>query len=279
LNSNGSVGTCTRQTAALTTAEDDIQYIPLKTIADTARYERFFDTGSAANGITAITLQGTAACSHMVTYKTAGSDGVWGLATTILNVSPGVAQSVSGTAQRYLFATATLDDSTCGGVSAITSMELLYNAVPDAPTRVLPTASALNVNTLPELRLGTTEGDSDYLRYKIEVCSTSDCAVVVRTIDQTSSQTGWTSQSLQSGTAYPGGPTLTQLAIHQYQPTPLSGSTQYWWRAQATDPGGTNTWSDYSAIGTFTTAAAARSQLSIGGGTTIYGGTNFSTGN
>ena len=148
------------------------------------------------------------------------------------------------------------------------------------PALVAPSNSSVNVSSAPEFRLGSANSSGSYQRYKIQVCSDDACSAVLRTIDQTASQTGWTAQSIQSGTAYSGGAPLAQIAIHKYQPTALSANTQYWWRGAAIDPGGVNTWSDWSSIYSFTTAPATASNINIGGGViTIYGGTKVTTGN
>lgn len=164
--------------------------------------------------------------------------------------------------------------------SGVTSGTGLSTSAACTPTLVSPSSGAVNVSPLPEFRLGSIDIDNDYLRYKIQVCSDNACSVVLRTIDQTVDQVGWTAQGLQSGTAYSGSNPVTQIAIHSYQPTALSANTQYWWRGAAIDPGGTNSWSDWSSIYSFTTAPVTASNINIGGGTiTIYGGSKITTGN
>lgn len=156
---------------------------------------------------------------------------------------------------------------------AMSNTRLFITAfIPSTPTLTNPVNSQTGLSLLPQLRLYATDTDGDYLRYKIEICSTSNCSAIVRTIDQTSSQTGWLSQSVQNATAYSSG----QTAIYNYQPAALTVNTQYWWRAYAIDPGGSNTWSTASGISTFTTATTTTpGQINIGGGTTIYGGTTL----
>lgn len=127
------------------------------------------------------------------------------------------------------------------------------------------------MSILPVLRIDSTDADSEDVRYKIDVCSTSNCSSIVRTIDETASQTGWGSQSAQSATAYASG----QEAAHTYQAAALTASTQYWWRAYAIDPAGNNVFSAASRIGTFTTGAANQINVNISGGTSIYGGTSI----
>jgi chitodextrinase len=250
-----------------------------------ARYERTFDIGSSSHTITGFTVAGTTPCStYSVSYKSAGSSGVYGALTTLSSVPQNVLQTLSLPTTRYLFLSITLNDTSCGAQSSITSIGVSYNVVPSIPTLLAPAANATRVSVLPEFRLGTTDADSDNVQYRIYIRAIDPvfgfCTILVKTIDQTLTQTGWTSQSVQSGTAYPSTPsTITQFAVHQTQPPAvLSANTLYCWAAQAIDPWGTNTWSLLSATQYFTTDVAAKSNVNIGGGTTIYGGTNFSTG-
>jgi hypothetical protein len=147
-----------------------------------------------------------------------------------------------------------------------TAREIIYFAfgpaitstAPAAPTLSSPADTATSVSTTPQFTFKTTDPDSDYLRYKIEVCSTSNCSSIVRTIDQTSSQTGWSGQDQQGSTAYTGSTLLSgsTLATHDYQAAALSSSTQYWWRVYAIDPAGSNIFSSVSGIFSFTTAGS-----------------------
>lgn len=149
-------------------------------------------------------------------------------------------------------------------------------SVPAAPTLNVPADAATNTSQTPQFEMRTTDADNDYLRYKIEVCSTSNCSSIVRTIDQTASQTGWSGQDTQGSTAYIGNSVIgsSTMAVHVYQATALSYSTQYWWRAYGIDPAGSNTWSSASAIRTFTTLPPP-SDTYIQGGTIIRGGTRI----
>ena len=206
-----------------------------------------------------------------VTYRTAATT-TYGADTVIPSVLPGVAYNITIASKRYVYIAVTLDDSKCGGQTTISDIQVVYNAVVSAPTLLLPANNATGVAILPEFRLASTDESGDFLRYKVDVCSTNTCSSIVRTIDQTASQTGWQSQDTQSGTAYSSGASITQVARHIYQPAALTASTQYWWRAFSIDPGGTNTISAASGINTFTTGSATPSQVNIMGGTTITGG-------
>ena len=172
----------------------------------------------------------------------------------------------------YCWKAAAIDPGGSNAFGSYSATQLFTtNQIPPAPTLTQPSAGQTGVSTTPELRLNSVDPDGDYLRYKIDICSTSDCSSIVRTIDQTSSQTGWASQSQQSATAYSSG----QMAIHTYQATALSANTQYWWRAYAIDPGGTNTFSPVSSISIFTTASNTQNGIIINGNSTINGNTKI----
>ncbi|MEO8105669.1 MAG: kelch repeat-containing protein, partial [Candidatus Saccharibacteria bacterium] len=173
----------------------------------------------------------------------------------------------------YCWKAAAIDPGGSNGFGSFSATQLFTtNLTPTSPTLSQPSAGQTGVSTTPELRLYSTDPESDYIKYKIEVCSTSNCSSVVRTIDQTSSQTGWASQSQQSATAYLSG----QTAIHAYQATALAANTQYWWRAYAIDPAGTNTFSGASGIGTFTTQSSSTpNEVHIKGNVNIGGNVIF----
>lgn len=115
---------------------------------------------------------------------------------------------------------------------------ILSNTLPTTPTLGVPTDTATNQLIATSLSTTATDTDSDYLRYKIQVCTNAGMTTGCSTYDQTSSQTGWSGQDSQTSTAYATG---TQ-ATYTIQ-TPLSNSTTYYWRSYAKDPGGSNTWS------------------------------------
>ncbi|MBC7708277.1 hypothetical protein H7Y63_03570 [Polaromonas sp.] len=126
---------------------------------------------------------------------------------------------------------------------------------PSAPTLYTPTAGQTGVRLLPEFKLASTDLDNDYVKYKIEFCSNSSCSAIINIWDQTLSQTNWTGQTANSFTAYNTDATTVSLsnpAVYTVSSN-LTGNTQYWWRAYAIDPLGTNTWSSASAIQSFTT--------------------------
>ena len=135
----------------------------------------------------------------------------------------------------------------------------------------MPTNGATGVNVRPEFQLGVTGDSTGNLKYKIDVCSTSNCSTIVRTIDETVSETGWTSIGNVGG---------TYIMSHTYLPTALGSLTQYWIRAQAINPAGANQWSSYSSISSFTTGIAnTPGQIIVNQNSKIYSGTTLKTGN
>jgi hypothetical protein len=152
--------------------------------------------------------------------------------------------------------------------------QTVQNEPPGVPTLITPVASATGVSILPEFQLSTTDDNSNYIDYQIEVFSGSSCGTLLSTITETASTTGWINEDANSATAYNSGIILSDssIAIYQYQPPPLTPNTTYSWEADAIDPGGDDTYSSLSACQSFTTGA---SEVDIHGGTTINGGTTI----
>lgn len=130
----------------------------------------------------------------------------------------------------------------------------INNSAPATPSLDSPADSATNQSLTPALLTTTTDADSDYLRYKIQLCENAGMSTNCQTFDQTASQTGWSGQNTQSNTAYTSGTQATYTVQ-----TPLSASFTYYWRSYAIDPGGTNTWSGTQTPRSFTTTTAPSS--------------------
>lgn len=159
--------------------------------------------------------------------------------------------------------------ATFGSLSSASTFTV--DSPPSTPTLSSPNNGATNTGSQPVFQLKSTDADSDYLRYKIELCQDSLCSTVLQTWDQTSTQAGWSGQDQQSGTAYLGGSSMAGSTTAIYQPqTALSGGATYYWRAYAIDPGGSNIWSAASAIQSFSVTTG---QVKINGGVGVKGGT------
>lgn len=127
------------------------------------------------------------------------------------------------------------------------------NRKPNQATLTAPASGATTSTVTPTLTVSATDDESDYVRYRLDIDTVNTFnSTNLRTYDQATSQTGWSGQNAQSSTAYASGATASFTL-----PTALAGSTTYYWRAAAIDPGGVNTLGASSASGSFTTPATA----------------------
>jgi hypothetical protein len=122
--------------------------------------------------------------------------------------------------------------------SYTTAQSFTMNVKPGTPTLDSPTDTAVNQSLLVTLKTTATDTDSDYLKYKIQMCTDSGMTLNCQTFDQTLSQTGWSGQNAETSTAYTSGTQASYLVQ-----SPLNPSTTYYWRSYGIDPGGSNTWS------------------------------------
>ena len=154
------------------------------------------------------------------------------------------------------------------------------NASPGTPTLISPASSATGVSTYPIFTLRTTDAEADYLRYRIYLYQ-SDCSTPVGagTFNQDTSQAGWSGQDANSSTAYVSSTTLTSSTIATFGllssgQSGLVPNTTYCWKADAVDPGGSNSFGSASATQTFTTETSTR-PVNIKGNINIKGNTNI----
>lgn len=110
--------------------------------------------------------------------------------------------------------------------------------LPNIPTLDYPISGTIDVPVRAVLKTTTTDNNSDYLKYKIRICTDSLLTIGCQTYDQTNSQTGWSGQNTQSNTAYTSGTQATYTIV-----SALSVGTDYYWKSYAIDPGASNTWS------------------------------------
>lgn len=162
--------------------------------------------------------------------------------------------SITSTTGNRYFQYRTIFTSTDASVSAkLTSVTLNYNSnvAPTLPSLDSPPKAATSVSRTPTLQTTGTDIDLDYLQYKIQLCTDAAMTLNCQTFDQTSSQTGWSAQNAENGTAYTTG----MQGSYTLQ-TPLNYVTTYYWRSYAIDPGGANTWTGTQATPfSFTTTA------------------------
>jgi hypothetical protein len=123
------------------------------------------------------------------------------------------------------------------------------NSTPNAPTLISPASGSTAASATPQLKMSATDPNSDALKYKVIVYTTSansggNCTGSVQeTGTQASSGVGWDNGT----TAYASGATATYTVQ-----TALTRGSSYCWQAQAIDPGGTNTYGSLSSPSTFT---------------------------
>ncbi len=138
------------------------------------------------------------------------------------------------------------------GIGIMAFKAAATNSAPNTPTLDAPLDGATGQSVKPSFSTTATDPDSDYLRYKIKMCTDSGLTANCQTFDETSSQTGWTGQDTQSATAYTSGTQATYIVQ-----SALNNNTTYYWDSQAIDPGGSNTFgSTQGSPHSFTTAAA-----------------------
>jgi hypothetical protein len=161
----------------------------------------------------------------------------WKTNTDYLNTPTG--STITSTPNRYFQYRAILSSTDQVVSPQLASVTLNYtqNTRPSTPSLDAPTDAATNQLLKPALKTTATDIDSDYIRYKIELCDNLAMATNCQTFDQTSSQTGWTGQNAQTNTAYTTG---TQ-ATYTIQ-TNLTQNQTYYWRSYAIDQGGSNIW-------------------------------------
>jgi hypothetical protein len=149
---------------------------------------------------------------------------------------------------------------------------LSFTSAPHAPTFYRPVDGATNVSTTPIVQLKSADTENDYVQYVVEYCLANSwpCSSGGGSFDQTASQTNWNGQDANGGTAYIGNfsEANSTLGVYSTPPGIFKPTTVYYMRAKAIDPGGSNTYSPYSSVISFTTASL---EVLIKGGTCIGG--------
>lgn len=146
-----------------------------------------------------------------------------------------------------------------GGSPELQSWGVTFNEPPETPTLLAPSNGADLTSLSPAFQISTTDSESDYLRYKIEMCTVATMDAGCQTFDQTVSQTNWSGQNAETSTAYTSGSTATYTF-----PTQLPINTTYYWRATAIDPGGADWWSGtQDPVWSFTTPNLVRPQVCL----------------
>jgi len=128
-----------------------------------------------------------------------------------------------------------------GGSPTLDEWGIIFDNRATTPTLDSPSAGAVSQPVRTVIKTTSTDSNSDYLKYKIQLCTDSSMTQNCQTFDQTSSQTGWSGQNTETNTAYTSG---TQSTYTIQTGSLLIPNTTYYWRTYAKDPGGTNLWTD-----------------------------------
>ncbi len=121
-------------------------------------------------------------------------------------------------------------------------VSLSSNQAPTTPIIATPSDRASVTPTPSIIMMATDAGESDSLAYEIQLDTDPGfTSGALRTIRQTDSQFGWTSQNRLGNTRYASGATATYTVTNA-----LSAGTWYW-RSRTIDPEGSNVYSPYSA--------------------------------
>lgn len=197
------------------------------------------------------------------------------------STSGGTQVNLNAILREQIFSTSGTEQTNCGPSGGLTtctypSLES-FSTSPQVPTIYSPLNGTTGVAVSPLIQLRSSDLLANYVQYVIEWCPTNawPCAAGGGSFDQTSSQSGWSQQDANSGTAYATSAvseSISTMGEYQVSPGVLQPNTTYYLRAKAIDPGGSNTFSAYSSTYSFTTAAT---DVRIQGGTTINGGTTI----
>lgn len=227
-------------------------------------------TGSAISSSTSLFTCGEGSANLVTgTAKVANSMTVASVAaaslgpTEYIYVEPWIRTTVAGTSNtaKITFNTyqAQVTPTTNTSVGFPSSSS---NLSPNAPTQSAPANGATGVSTTPTFTMSTTDPETDNLGYKVTIYSNSGCSSVVQTNDQASSSTGWSGTNAtctaSPTSCYTSGTTGTYAAQ-----SALSGGTQYWWKASAKDPDGSNAFTDSSTCNSFTTTSGGPATPSL----------------
>jgi hypothetical protein len=267
---NGSTNSSPSDGSTVLSTTPSLQMTTTDPEGDTVKYKVWLYSGA--------TVDGFGSCSGIfINSFDQNSSGVgWDNGTTAYTSGATATYTVQSALTRglgYCWQSQAKDpggSNTFGNISTATTF--IVDSKPGSPTLITPSSGDTGISTTPSFTLRTTDPDNDYLQYRIYLYQ-SDCSTAVGASPFDMSGAGWTDMDANGSTAYVGSSSLTSstVATYTYQGS-LSPSTTYCWKADAVDPGGSNTYSVASATQSFTTVGAS-SSVNIGGGATIRGGT------
>ena len=119
----------------------------------------------------------------------------------------------------------------------ITTNATCTNSAPNIPSLDSPGNGVSGQSITPALLTTDSDDDGDYLQYKIILCEDAGMSVNCQTFEQSANQTGWSGQNANGGLAY----TSTTQATYTIQ-SALAYNKAYYWKSQAKDPAGSNSY-------------------------------------
>jgi len=125
------------------------------------------------------------------------------------------------------------------------------NVFPSSPGLSTPANGSSEVDFSPVFMLSSTDPENDSVQYEIQLDTVSTFnSPDLQTFSQAETQSGWSGQDADGGTAFASGSSGTYSMT-----SPLKNDT-YYWRARSVDPNGSNVYSAYSSTYSFSTPAA-----------------------
>lgn len=116
----------------------------------------------------------------------------------------------------------------------------------EAPTLVTPFDNAKVSTTTPSFTFITSDPENNDLQYELQFSSTYSFAASSTFLSGVNA--GFTNLASSTDTS----PFTSSTTIRYTAQSALTNGNTYWWRVRARDPGGSNTWSEYSEPQSFT---------------------------
>jgi len=209
--------------------------------ADVFKWERQYWDAEKTTGIS----NSNFAITNMNLHVTNGNEGriIWvdNLQARDNALTDPTGSIPTSTTQQYFQYRTIFMNSDSDQSAALESVTLNYtvNEPPAEPSLDSPGDAASGVSTTPTLLTTTTDPNSDAMQYRIILCENLAMTTNCQTFDQSVSQTGWSGQNALSSTGYTSGTQGNYTLQSQ-----LSFLTTYYWKSQAKDPNGSDTWGD-----------------------------------
>ncbi|MFM2339462.1 MAG: hypothetical protein RLZZ360_98 [Candidatus Parcubacteria bacterium] len=129
-------------------------------------------------------------------------------------------------------------------------MTVTWSLKIEPPTHLTLFDNAKTATVTPAFTFTTIDPQADDLQYEIQISTTQDFAAP--TTFMSGVDAGFSNVTTPADTS----PFNSGNTIRYQTQAPLTNSVTYWWRTRARDPGGSNSWSNYSTPFSFTVDTA-----------------------